>query len=81
MEKEVLTHERFLCDYKTRMRKNLKSLIPLVIVLLCVSIPMIIALIHLIAEIGFIFSVILYIVILFGYYFIIINVIISYYNG
>ena len=81
MEKEVLTHERFLRDYKTRMRKNLKSLTPFVIVLLCVSIPMIIALIHLIEEIGFIFSVILYIVILFGYYFIIINAIISYYNG
>ncbi len=81
MEKEVLTHERFLRDYKTRMRKNLKSLIPLLIVLLCVSILMIIALIHLIAEIGFTFFVILYIVILFGYYFIIITAIISYYNG
>ena len=81
MEKEVLTQERFLCDYKARMQKNLKTLIGPLIVLLCVSIPMIIALIHLIAEVGFAFFVILYIVILFGSYFIFIAAIIDNYKG
>lgn len=81
MEKEVLSHERFLCDYKTRIQKNLKSLIPLLIVLLCVSILMIIALIHLVAEIGFAFFVILYIVVLVGANFVFIDAMICCYNG
>ena len=42
MEKEVLTHERFLCDYKARSQKNLKTLMGPLIVLLCLSVLMLI---------------------------------------
>ena len=81
MEKEVLTHERFLCDYKTRTQKYLKRQIGPLIVLLCVSVLMTIAIIHLIAEIGVNFLVISYIVVMVGMNFIVIDAMIGCYNG
>ena len=81
MEKEVLTHERFLCDYKARSQKNLKTLMGLLIVLLCLSVLMLIATIHIIAEEGFVFREILVALLAFAMDFVFIAVIIHNYKG
>ena len=81
MEKEVLTHERFLCDYKARSQKNLKTLMGPLIVLLCLSVLMFIVTIHLIAEVGFVFRVIWLALAAFAMDFICIAAIIDNYKG
>ena len=60
MEKEILTHERVLLDYKARIQKSRKTLIGLLIFLLCVSVVVIVGSIRIIAEAGFVFRVIWY---------------------